>query len=625
MRYIAVAISLGVLAIAGCGGGGGDASTSPPTPETGSVSATASATPATLLEGDTLIASGTGTASSGATVTSVVISAGGQQATGNGTTLKVVPNASGEVSVTVNGTKSKGTAISATATAPYSFTLLTATFNGIPTTGIVGTALNIPVQCPVGTDSVKYTASGQTQARAAASATFAYTPSVAGSLAGSASCKNNAVERTTQAPVVTIGPRPVITLSVSPTSPNPLEGDSVVIVWSSRDATSCDSYGAWTGSRALSGTAKAKLVTYGQATFGLRCAGAGVVADSAAVVTARVRVRTLSYDNFKSIGLVPSSLPHNDVARAYGDFFGEGQLSLFTAMQTYNPAKPQAVATVSIFQFWSKNASGGWVERAMPVTAQAPTCLHPRKAVVADFNEDSRPDIFVACHGYDAVPFPGERNVILLSQADGGYVLRAVDAAPAFFHGSSACDINGDAHADVIIVDGLGLRVFLGDGKGNFTYPTNHPLASVRGSYYSVECLDVDEDGVLDVVAGGHEPSSTVPTFGSAPTTVLRGTGSGSYAASVVPSVEGQGVVVDFTVSGTGATRTLWISRSSGGDGTFYQGRVVQRISWQTLAGEIAFKQQPGGWLPWLVTFVRSGALYIGSDNKNDNFELVIP
>lgn len=46
---------------------------------------------------------------------------------------------------------------------------------------------------------------------------------------------------------------------------------------------------------------------------------------------------------------------------------------------------------------------------------EIPSMVHARKVLIGDFNGDKMPDIFIAGHGYDYPPFPGEYNQILLS------------------------------------------------------------------------------------------------------------------------------------------------------------------------------------------------------------------
>jgi hypothetical protein len=44
-----------------------------------------------------------------------------------------------------------------------------------------------------------------------------------------------------------------------------------------------------------------------------------------------------------------------------------------------------------------------------------------RQVIFSDFNADGRPDMFIACAGWDAPPFPGEQNQLFLSRPAGGW------------------------------------------------------------------------------------------------------------------------------------------------------------------------------------------------------------
>lgn len=103
--------------------------------------------------------------------------------------------------------------------------------------------------------------------------------------------------------------------------------------------------------------------------------------------------------------------------------------------------------------------------------------VHPREVVQADFNEDGLPDLFIADHGYDASPFPGAQNRLLLSQAGGGYTdgSARLPQVADFSHSATAADINGDGHLDLFVGNMSGggspteAYVLFGDGKGGFT------------------------------------------------------------------------------------------------------------------------------------------------------------
>lgn len=343
-------------------------------------------------------------------------------------------------------------------------------------------------------------------------------------------------------------------------------------------------------------------------------------------------VKATSYENFKAVGLAPQTLPADfggANARAYADFSGRGVLDLFTATNTYDPqSSTPATASASRFAFWRKGADGSYAPDATLLDSSE-GCIHPRKAIVADFNGDGRPDIFVACHGYDAAPFPGEKNKVVLSQSNGRYTIRDASDEIGFLHAASAADLNGDGRIDVVAVNNFypqSAIAFLNNGDGSCTRETSNRFSAAIASkpYFSVELVDVDEDGKPDLVLGGHEWNDNGAP--GAATVVLRNPGDFDFRnvqPVVLPALAGEGVVLDFVLGGSGATRAIWVLRTSGGDGTFYQSRVVEKVLWPSLSASVVSSLRPGQWIPWIIPATVNGQQIIAADAAQS--ELLIP
>lgn len=136
----------------------------------------------------------------------------------------------------------------------------------------------------------------------------------------------------------------------------------------------------------------------------------------------------------------------------------------------------------------------------------------PREIVVADFNGDGIKDMFIADHGHDAEPFPGQINTLLFGKAGGGFT-DASSRLPRikdFSHSADAADIDGDGDVDIYVgnINGgeSGPYFLLNNGLAGFSKSTVGLPSNVltRQSTHTTEMfIDIDSDGDKDLFLGG--------------------------------------------------------------------------------------------------------------------------
>jgi len=167
-----------------------------------------------------------------------------------------------------------------------------------------------------------------------------------------------------------------------------------------------------------------------------------------------------------------------------------------------------------------------------------------RRGVVADFNGDGRPDFFSASHGYDAAPFPGDYQTLLLSQANGKLKDESASLLPhakQFVHSAAAADLKRNGRPELFVgilnsrkIDSLdpsytppsspqpgwlGAYLLRNDGSGHFTFDNKTLADKVTfsyntgvnpwvgwdspGSVVSSAFADLNGDGYPDLILGG--------------------------------------------------------------------------------------------------------------------------
>lgn len=330
-------------------------------------------------------------------------------------------------------------------------------------------------------------------------------------------------------------------------------------------------------------------------------------------------LRPTSFANAKARNFGTIPVPVHWFARSLGDLFGTGGPDLFNATFVYDPgSQTPATAPAGAFEFLRWTGTQYVQENA--AIRNGGGCVHPRKVLEADFNGDGRSDLYVACHGYDADPWPGEESYVVLSEGTANW---ASSPAPTgevgYYHGATALDVDADGHIDVVAANVFGASdvvVFLNDGLGTFSAAPDLLPVFEGDAYYTIEAADVNGDGVTDLLAAGHdwEISQTV---------LLLGDGSGTFANSprhVLPSVPGEGVVLDFAVldADRDGVNELYLLRTGGGPAgpPRYDSITVQRILWPSLASTVLHTEPrtPGDALFWFVPYFDGGQYHLVPD-----------
>jgi hypothetical protein len=308
------------------------------------------------------------------------------------------------------------------------------------------------------------------------------------------------------------------------------------------------------------------------------------------------------------VRVLPFTLPCCVFEMAVLDLNGDGLDDVLAASGYY----PLQNASIPI-QILLNDGHGGFTDGTSQVIVGAiPQTVFPRKIVIADFNGDGKPDIFIADTGYDAAPFPGAQSTLLLSTPDGHYVDATANLPQqlAYTHSAAAADIDGSGHMALYLGNlgpGPGPQLLLNDGTGHFTISTGRlPRAqtdTMQNIYTQSQFVDVNGDGCPDLVLGGaaYSPSQNWQSV------VLINDCNGYFHVqpnALPPKLFSDGVTLDIEpIKNNSSGRQDLILASSH---STYEGRALQYLL-NTGSGRfidesaqrINFQQDTGNWIEW--------------------------
>ena len=211
---------------------------------------------------------------------------------------------------------------------------------------------------------------------------------------------------------------------------------------------------------------------------------------------------------------------------AYADFNENGYLDILTLAQAPDTEFP-------LHQLLINNGDGTYSPDNTLITNPDFQAHGPRKTIVGDFNGDNKPDVVRIGGGHDVL----ENTNILMSGTD-NYTFSFIDVIPeSQYHGFASGDLDNDGDLDLFFgqpESGFAMN----DGSGNFTwfsvgekisnYFTENTEQDGPYGVGTVEILDVNQDGSLDIVIGGEFANALDHPHLMGPT-ILWGDGSSNY------------------------------------------------------------------------------------------------
>jgi hypothetical protein len=308
------------------------------------------------------------------------------------------------------------------------------------------------------------------------------------------------------------------------------------------------------------------------------------------------------------------------------DINGDNYTDVIVTGGTFPPTPARAVEMKILINDGSGVFSDG-TSQIMPNSI--PATIHPREIAVSELNGDGNPDIFVACHGYDQAPFPGEQNILLLSSPNGTLIDQTATLPKRndFSHSVAVGDVDGDGDNDIYVGNIYGQNavlpyLLLNNGEGGFTLNSNRlpdSLDYVASSkkYTSSSFADIDNDGDFDLLLGGDASEASK---------IFYNNGSGFFSDSESMSLpfgpfgENNSISVDIVSIDLNSDGKKDIVQSQTGNDPFYVGRSIQVLIQKndgTFVDESAARIENGHWFSATGNWI---LFLVPVDFNNDGF-----